>query len=129
MKIAGMLMISLLTLPLFQESYAQTQCVSVSLESNDAEVELRVAGSEGCAVFGLYVQLERNGSIQVSHTPSGWTYGEMDDAVSWTTESEPVDTEDKTFGIQVQAQKPYMLHWIALDESMSIISEGVLVGE
>lgn len=111
------------------QSYAQG-CVSVHAKSPDTDkrvIELQSYGSENCPVYGLYVQLERNGNIQIVSSPSGWTYGEQENAMSWITDIEPVHSEGKIFGIKLQAQQPYTLHWIALDQLWSPIAEGTFV--
>jgi hypothetical protein len=93
-------------------------------------VQLYVSNQEGCvAVYGLYVEIERNGSVrEVTSTPSGWTYGEAERSAFWITESEPVDSGSQVFGMKLQTQRPYTFHWIALDQSLSPIAEGVLAG-
>ncbi|MFQ5970122.1 MAG: hypothetical protein ACE5J2_06485 [Nitrososphaerales archaeon] len=110
------------------------ECASIVAESLGTDsrfVKLHLSNAEGCiTIYGLYVQIERNGSIQgITHTPSGWTYGEVEKAAFWTTETEPIDSDSKMFGIKLQTQKPYTLHWIAVDQAWSPIAEGVLVGQ
>ncbi|MGH9923081.1 MAG: hypothetical protein ACRD38_10045 [Nitrososphaerales archaeon] len=113
-------------------TYGQ-ECASVLLENGKTDnrfVQLRLSNQEGCvAVYGFYVQIERNGSVQeITSTPSGWTYGDGERSAFWITESEPVDSESKVFGMKLQTQRPYTFHWIALDQSLSPIAEGVLTG-
>lgn len=113
-------------------TYGQ-ECTSVFVEgdTNDNRiVGLLLSAQEDCAsVYGFYLQIERNGSVQeVTSTPSGWTYGMTQTTAFWTTETEPVDSDSQLFGVKLQTQKPYKLSWIALDQAMSPIAEGVLVG-
>jgi len=113
-------------------SYGQ-ECISAGIENagNDNRlVQLHISNSEGCvSVYGIYVQLERNGSMRILSAPSGWTYGESETAVFWVTETDPINSDGKVFGMQLQSQKPYTLHWIALDQTLSPIAEGILIGE
>ncbi len=114
------------------ETYGQ-ECTSLILENGKTDnrfVLLRLSNQEGCvAVYGLYVEIERNGSVQeITSTPSGWTYGEAETSAFWITESEPVDSDSKVFGMQLQTQRPYTFHWIALDQSLSPVAEGILTG-
>jgi len=113
-------------------TYGQ-ECASVLVENGKTDsrfVQLHLSNQEGCvAVYGLYVQIERNGSVQeVTSTPYGWTYGESETSAFWITETEPVDSDSKVFGVKLQTQRPYTFHWIALDQSLSPIAEGVLTG-
>ncbi len=113
-------------------TYAQ-ECVSAVIENDGKDnrfVQLRLSSSEDCvSVYGLYVQLERNGSIQVTSAPLDWTYGEVENAAFWTTETEPINSDSKIFGMKLQAQNPSTLRWIALDQTLSPIAEGILVDE
>ncbi len=108
------------------------ECISIVAENNRNDnrfVQLHLSSAEGCvAVYALYVQIERNGSIQeITSTPSGWTYGMVEkEAAFWTTETEPVHSNSKFFGIELQSQKPHTLSWIALDETSSTIAKGIL---
>src|SRR3990172_3833718 len=84
-------------------TYGQ-ECASVLVENGASDnrfVQLRLSNQEGCvAVYGLYVQIERNGSVQeITSTPSGWTYGEAERSAFWITETEPVDSDSKVFGM------------------------------
>ena len=113
-------------------SYCQ-ECTSLVLENGKTDtrfVQLHLSNQEGCvAVYGLYVQIERNGSVQeITSAPSGWTYGDAERSAFWITETEPVDSDSKVFGMKLQTQRPYTFHWIALDQSLSPIAEGVLTG-
>ena len=113
-------------------TYSQ-ECTSLILENGKTDnrfVQLHLFNQEGCvAVYGLYVQIERNGSVkEITSTPSGWTYGEAERSAFWITETEPVDSDSKVFGMKLQTQRPYTFHWIALDQSLSPIAEGVLTG-
>jgi hypothetical protein len=67
--------------------------------------------------------------MRILSAPSGWTYGESETAVFWVTETDPINSDGKVFGMQLQSQKPYTLHWIALDQTLSPIAEGILIGE
>src|SRR5574341_607598 len=114
------------------ETYGQ-ECTSVIMENTTSDnrfVQLRLSNQEGCVtVYGLYVQIERNGSVQeITSTPSGWTYGESQTSAFWITETEPVDSDTKVFGMKLQTQRPYTFHWMALDQSLSPIAEGILTG-
>jgi|GEM_PF-3215553 len=113
-------------------TYAQ-KCTSVIMENTTSDnrfVQFRLSNQEGCVtVYGLYVQIERNGSVQeITSTPSGWTYGESETSAFWITETEPVDSDTKVFGVKLQTQRPYTFHWMALDQSLSPIAEGILTG-
>jgi hypothetical protein len=113
-------------------TYGQ-ECTSVVVENGKSDnrfVRLHLSNQEGCAaLYGLYVQIERNGSVQeIISTPYGWTYGESETSAFWLTESEPVESNSKVFGLKLQTQRPYTFHWIALDQSLSPVAEGVLAG-
>ncbi len=111
-------------------SHAQ-ECISIVAESAGSDnrfVQLQLSNADGCtAIYGLYVQIERNGSIQeITLTPPSWTYGKVEKkAVFWTTDTDPVSSNNKIFGIELQAN-PYTLSWIALDETLSPITRGTL---
>ena len=113
-------------------TYGQ-ECTSVIVESgkNDNRfLRLHLSNQEGCvAVYGFYVQMERNGSVQqITTTPSGWSFGESETSAFWMTDTDPINADSKVFGMKLQTQRPYTFHWIALDQSWSSIAEGVLTG-
>lgn len=113
-------------------TYGQ-ECTSLIEENGKTDkrfVQLRLSNQEGCiAVYGLYVEIERNGSVQgITSTPAGWTYGEAERSAFWMTETDPIHVDSKVFGIKLQTQRPYTFHWMALDQSLSPIVEGVLTG-
>ncbi len=129
LSLASLVLTSVVDTP---RTYGQ-ECTSVLLENGKTDnrfVQLRIANQEGCvAVYGLYVQIERNGSVQeITSTPSGWSYGEAERSAFWMTETDPVDSDSKIFGMKLQTQRPYTFHWIVLDQSLSPIAEGVLTG-
>jgi hypothetical protein len=109
------------------------ECISIVAESAGSDnrfAQLQLSNAEGCtAIYGLYVQIERNGSIQeITLTPPAWTYGKVEKkAVFWTTDTDPVSSNNKIFDIELQTPQPYTLSWIALDQTLSPIARGTLV--
>ncbi len=125
-------MVSMLALRAAPDSYAQ-DCITVNAERNDNDhqsIQLRLSNAKGCTpVYGLYVQMERNGSIQgITYAPPGWTYGGSDATAFWIADSERVDGGSKVFGIKVHDPRSFTFHWIALDQMLSPIKEGKLIG-
>lgn len=112
------------------QSYGN-ECVSVVSENeinDNRAIRLHLSSKNCTDIYGLYVEVQRNGTImEVTSVPAGWSYGESAKTAFWTTDSEPI-TDSNSFGIKLQAKKPYVLHWIALDETWSPVAEGILIG-
>lgn len=126
-------LVLLLAFASMPRSHAQ-ECITVvsnNVGKDNRFLKLEVSNEENCVpIYGFYVQAERNGTVQqVTSTPSGWGYGLSENTAFWTTDDKPLVSETKVFGIEFNAQKPYTFRWIALDNTMSPIADGILTAQ
>lgn len=132
MKVIALSFASLLLTMINVPNTSGEECVSVKAETgiqDSRQVIVHVSDNDCAEIYGFYLQIERKGSIQVTDSPTGWTYGGSEDFVFWTTGTEPIDSNVKVFGIKVHGNRPYMLHWIALNHDLSPVAEGTLIGQ